>query len=109
MGKKAYSQAFSDNAHNIICKKRFVCGALRCPDEKNLSKFRKSSNFPCFIEKFDQNKPKEKSFDLLKNEWEEAKKITWRKVLYFDDIWLSILFFIFVFLFFTEILIFFTR
>ena len=106
MGKKAYSQAFSDNAHNIKCKKRFVCRSFRCPDEEKLSKFSDHSTFPCFIEKFDQNQPKGKSFDFYKNEWEEANKITWGKVLYFEDRWLSILFYIFISLVFTEILIF---
>jgi len=106
MGKKAYSQAFSDNAHNIKCKKRFVCRSFRCPDEEKLSKFSDHSSFPCFTEKFDQNQPKGKSFYLYKKEWGEAKKITWGKVLYFEDRWLSILFYVFISLVFTEILIF---
>jgi len=109
MGKNVYSQTFSYNTHHIFCKKRFVCGSFRCPDEKNLSKFPDSSNFPCFIERFYQTKDESTSFDYIKNEWKEANKITWREVFSFKDEWFSILFLIFIFLFLTHILIFFAK
>jgi len=109
MGKKIYSQAFSDTAHNINCKKRFVCRSFRCPDEENLSKFPNDSIYPCFSEKFDQNQPRGISFNSYRNELKEAKKITWGKILCFEDLWLSVLFTIFISLFLTEILIFITK
>ena len=104
MGKKVYSQ---NTTRPIFCKKRFVCGSSRCPDEENLSKFPEGSNFPCFIEKVYQNQHNGISFDYIKKEWKEANKITWREVICFEDRWFSILYIILVSLFFTFILIFF--
>jgi len=48
MGKKVYSQAFSDITRPVFCKKRFDCGSLICPDEEKISKFPEGSSFPCF-------------------------------------------------------------
>ena len=109
MGKNIYSQAFSYNTHHIFCRKRFVCGSFKCPDEKNLSKFLDSSNFPCFKERFNQNKAESTSYDYIQNEWKEANKITWREVFSFKDEWLSILFIIFISIFLTYMLIFFAK
>ncbi len=106
MGKKVYSQTFSYTTRPIFCKKRFVCGAFKCPDENILSKFPEGSNFPCFIEKINQNQHRI-SFDYIKKEWKEANKITWRDVFSFEDRWLTIPYIIVVFLFLTHILIFF--
>ena len=107
MGKKVHSQAFSYTTRPIFCKKRFVCGSFKCPDEKHLSKFPEGSNFPCFIEKNFQNQNKGISFEYIRKEWNEANKITWRDVICFEDRWFSILYIVLVSLFFTYILIFF--
>jgi len=106
MGKKVYSQAFSYTTRPIFCKKRFVCGALRCPDKENLSKFPEGSNFPCFIEKIYLNQQNGIS-EYIKNELKEANKITWRQVFGFEDRWFTILYIILLSLFINFLLIFF--
>ncbi len=80
MEKNAYSRVYSrvcsDPAHNIICKQRFICGAVICPDKMDTSKFPE-----CFIEKFNRYQPKESTIDRYKNECIEANKISWRDVI----------------------------
>lgn len=92
---------YSDPAHNLGCRYRFTCGAVRCPEVAGLS--RPPS---CHIDKFKRYQPDIESFWYNRN-WEEINRITWREVLSLQESWIYTLLIIIitVFIFMMMVLI----
>lgn len=92
--------SYSDPAHNLGCRYRFTCGAVKCPDVEVTSKP------SCYVDKFNRYQPETQTLWHKKN-WEEVNRITWREVFSLQESWIYalLLIIIVVFIFLVMILI----
>lgn len=91
---------YSEPAHNMGCRYRFTCGAVKCPGIEVISKP------PCYIDKFSRYQPVNEA-PWYQKDWEEVNRITWREVLSLQESWIYslLIIIIVVFIFMVMLLI----
>jgi hypothetical protein len=95
---------YSDPAHNLGCRYRFTCGAVRCPKVEVASE--QASKPPCYVDKFKRYQPDSETLWYYRG-WDEVKRITWREVFSLQESWIYtlLLIIIVVFIFMAMLLI----
>ncbi len=91
---------YSDPAHNLVCKYRFTCGAVKC------SKVEVASRPKCYVDKFKRYQPDPETLWYNRN-WEDVNRITWGEVFSLQESWIYtlLLIIIVVFIFMLMLLI----
>ena len=74
-------ESYSEPAHNLGCRYRFTCGAVKCPAIEFTSKP------PCYVDKFKRYQPEPQN-PWHRKSWEEANRITWREVFSLQESWI---------------------
>jgi hypothetical protein len=91
---------YLEPAHNMGCRYRFTCGAVKCLGVEVASKP------PCYIDKFSRYQPVNEA-PWYQRDWEEVNRISWREVFSLQESWIYVLLIIIVsvFIFMVMILI----